>query len=704
MANRNGPIQNRGRIEWSWTAPTVSQSTTSINIPVYAYFRQISPYSQYHNGTKSWSGAWGSGSAGQAFNLEANGRVVLVEGGSGSVALTDSTQTRSFTVSTNHFYGTTSDTLSVSFPARYAVTPSLLMVTRLSDTSHRLNWNRNSLYTAVVVQRRTNGGSWVQVGRPTGNAATWTDTTTQANKRYEYRVAGVGGSGQSAFTGASASVYTTPAAVSSVLAEKVGTYIQVTATGLPPYATAYEVSDNGSLVDSNVTSWPWLHSAPNPSITHTYSVVAKRGTLKSAGTTSNTVQLLAPPLAPTGLTPNGGVSASDMDVLFAWVHNPVDTSAQTAYELRYRVPAGAWTTLSGTTAATRTVALTEGAYEWQVRTKGQHASFGDWSAIATVTVITRPGVAIQGDGTTDTPIYTVEWTWDQAQGRPQSAWQVELYDSEMVLLQRREGSGAATAASLSYRLVDGESYTVQVRAATGGIWSEWSPLEITAEFVPPADALVTGGWSETTGTVELEITEGAGVVVADLLSIERSVDGGDTWESFITNAVLETTLAFSDGESLSRGTTLYRVTATYSVNGAASTVEYAVVADSGSVWLSGGVGFSITARLPFSPQPEIEPGRARSVEEYDGRSKPVAYAGEQTSYGYSVSGLLADTDVELSALVEDMTILAQHAEPVFMVRDPDSRRIYGVISSIPMPRQNGLGWWAYSFSLTETDR
>ena len=56
---------------------------------------------------------------------------------------------------------------------------------------------------------------------------------------------------------------------------------------------------------------------------------------------SNTVQLLSAPNPPTGLTPNGPVRPVDEPVLFQWTHNPVDSSSQTAYELRHRVPGGA---------------------------------------------------------------------------------------------------------------------------------------------------------------------------------------------------------------------------------------------------------------------------------------------------------------------------------------------------------------------------
>jgi hypothetical protein len=168
-------------------------------------------------------------------------------------------------------------------------------------------------------------------------------------------------------------------------------------------------------------------------------------------------------------------------------------------------------------------------------------------------------------------------------------------------------------------------------------------------------------------------------------------------------------VTFSDGESLSYGTTLYRVTA-IAASGAASTLIYPVVADSGAVWLSGGIGFSRTARLPLNPTVRLRASRVRSLELYEGRTKGVAYAGEQTALSVEVSGSLIDRDfttAEVDALID----LVQDEEPVHMFRDPDGRRIYGVLGDVNVPRKQAVsradgaaGLWEFSFSLQESDK
>lgn len=488
----------------------VSQGTTSVVIKATAYFMSVAPYSQYYNGTKSWSGAWGSGSSAQGYHLSAGTRVAIVSTGGTSVTLTDSKQTRSFSVTAYHFFGTTSSTLTVTIPARYARTPTSLAITRNSDTSHRLNWSRQSTYTAVVVQRRINGGSWAQVARVSGNAYTWTDTGTKAGNKYDYRVAGVGGSGQSGWSN-TATVYTSPLAPTGITATRVGDNIRVDASGKPANATAYNVRDGSTVVASGV-SLPWTHTAPNPAQTHQYTVQATRGSLVSPwSSASNVVQLQSPPLAPADLRPNGGLGVSDDLTRFTWKHSPVDSSEQTAAEFRRRAKGEtSWGASQTVTAEQHTQLLDAGDYEWQVRTKGAHPDFGPWSAIATVTVIDRPGVAI----TSPEELWTrrtvaAEWTWSQPQGRPQSAWEAILSDPDGEL-ERKTGTGATARVEFSTKVLDNVEYSVQVRAATGDVWSFPAEQCFLVQVPPAAPAGMLGEWSEAAGANTIQVTAGRG--------------------------------------------------------------------------------------------------------------------------------------------------------------------------------------------------
>ena len=659
--------------------------------------------------------------------------------------------------------GAASLSASISRPKPNA--PSNLDVTRVSDSQQTLNWTRNSTYTSVVVQRRVASGSgwssWQQIGTASGNASTYTDKTTVANRRYEYRVAGKAASGTSAFSG-TAGVATTPVAPSGVTAKRSGSNIVVNASAVSSLATSHDVRDGSTVIASSV-QLPYTHVDPNPAVPHQYTVRTNRRAgstdLTSAwSSASNTVQLVSPPNPPAGLTPNGGVAPSDEDVTFAWVHNPVDSSDQSAYELQYREPAGVWTTLAGTVDTSRDVTLPAGDVEWQVRTKGEHPDWSPWSATAVFAIIDRPGVAILSpEGSWDASILPVEWSWFQEQERPQSAWKVELVNPEFETVESRSGSGATTTFTPTTRLTEGE-WTVRVQAATGDVWSEWAEQTFTVTFIPPAPPVITGEWDDSEGGVLLTISvglsgeafqgvdgawyasfpgegasnigfdnghpyiedgaeegflyDGPNVLVSDVeppattsVTLERSIDG-ETWEPV---AETDDIAALTDWESWSYGDIHYRATA-FTSEGATATTEIIVEARSLHLWLSGGVGFGTTARLPFSPGVQVTAGRVRALKQYAGRSLPVAYTGEALSRVVAVSGMTEQRSEE-SAEVDHLVEVAQLPEDVFMFRDPDGRRIYGQIGDISLPRQMAVvdgggfnAWWGYSFTLTETVR
>lgn len=717
MATSNGPWQNHARIEWVYSVESIDQNSTDALASVQAYLRMDGSSSQNYGSTRSWSGHWGSDSSSVQVNLGPNQRALMVTGGAPAVTLTDSTQQRTFTVSVSHFFGTTASTLYVTYPARYAVTPSSLTATRVSDAQIDLAWTRNSTYTSVVVQRRTDDGVWQEIARPTGNPASFSDTTTVAGHKYEYRVAGIGGSGQSAFTSA-VTAYTSPGAPTGVSAVRSGSDIVVSASTVPPYATAFDVWDDAtSAVVGSDVNLPWTHVAPSASVAHAYKVRGVIGSLDGAySVLSNTVQLIAPPNAPVSLSPNGGVAASDVDVRFSWTHNPVDSSPQSAYSLQYRlVGAGAWTTVTGTTDEYRDVSLTAGDYEWQVKTKGAHASYSPLSALATVEVITRPGVAVtQPDADWELTVLTVKWSWTQAQSKPQSAWRTTLYDDAMAQIEQLSGSGAAGEAVFAHRIVDAESYTVQVEAATGEVWSAVASQAFVGDFQPPAAPVISASWDEDTGSVTVHVDEGAGTgsePATTVLDLDRSVDGGDVWESILDGVAPDITVV--DFESLSYGDTKYRVTA-YTATGASAETIVTVEARSGAVWLGGGAGFAVCGRLPLNPSVDAQFARSRAERRYAGRTLPVAYAGEQVTRGYTVSGVTADETLsgEVTAAVELLDQIATESSPVHVLRDPDGRRVYGLIGEVEVSRDtvtagtvkpwNGI--WGYSFGITQTGR
>lgn len=188
------------------------------------------------------------------------------------------------------------------------------------------------------------------------------------------------------------------------------------------------------------------------------------------------------------------------------------------------------------------------------------------------------------------------------------------------------------------------------------------------------------------------------------VTVERSIDGV-TWEPVVETDDIASTI---DWEAWSYGDIKYRVTA-FSAEGAASVQVGTVEARSGALWLSGGVGYGVTARLPYSPVVQLSGGRQRAMKQYAGRSLPVAYAGEAVARVLDISGMVMDRSDE-TATVAELEQMAQLPEDMFMFRDPDGRRVYGTIGQIELQRdvatQDDAGHnahWGYRFTFTETE-
>lgn len=197
-----------------------------------------------------------------------------------------------------------------------------------------------------------------------------------------------------------------------------------------------------------------------------------------------------------------------------------------------------------------------------------------------------------------------------------------------------------------------------------------------------------------------------------VFTLERSIDG-QTWESVLGDTPSPDGVTLIDWESLSYGDTLYRAVAE-TVEGATAETVITVQARSGALWLSGGVGYGETCRLVSNVEQQITGGRRRTLKEFAGRSKPVAYTGEALQRKVAVSGTVTDrTTLEPSATPDDLMELTQNDADLFMVRDVDGRRIYGSVPGVDLTRKGTTshvdelrpwgGIWGFRFELTEAE-
>lgn len=485
-------------------------------------YGQSIAYGHSWNYTIQFSGAWGSGTkTGHFSSAYAETRTVELH----RTTRTNVTQTNAATL-TSVLVSGASVSRSITVTPKPAA-PRVDRVVRNSDTSHRIEWTRNATATSVRVERRTNGGAWTHVGSVSSNAASYTDTSTKVGNRYQYRVRVANAGGTSDWSNLSNVIYTTPPVPTAITAVRVGDDIRVNGS-IHANATHVDIQDDGATVVSALAkgSLPWTHSSPSPTETHRYrarsrvaSGTSNGGTLVSGWSGySSTVQLTASPNAPTGLAPNGVAVPVDERVTLSWQHNPVDSSDLTGFEFRYRVPGGAWETAtwtgsswSGTYRVTASrwasmIALGN-VIEWQARTRGAHPDYGAWSATAVMTVISRPLVTVVSPqpGEMHDARLSASWEFFQAEDRPQSSWRARLLRDASVV-ETRNGSGAASSVTFRTVLENDSTYTVEVEAATGGVWSDPDSVTVDVSFILPVPGELAGVWNEQTGSMELEVT------------------------------------------------------------------------------------------------------------------------------------------------------------------------------------------------------
>lgn len=418
--------------------------------------------------------------------------------------------------------GTPSVSVNVTIPARpYQApsTPSNVKGTRVNDNRIDVSWSATSTTSAPVlgtyIERRTQSDmTWRHVADVGGSARSWTDTAVRPNERYWYRVwthSGTLWSGAAESSGIS----TTPAAPYNVVASKTSTStIEVTWLNAAPYAgTGYRVYDNDILlatVPSGQTRY--VHNGASTSITHTYSVemLEEGGLVSVRSGSSNTVQLLAPPNAPTLLQPNG-VSMFG-STTFRWKHNPTDASAQQAAQVQYRPVGGSWTTVNTTSAQQTTVTLSAGQYEWKVRTRGLHMSYSPWSPVSTFRLVSGTTCTVtspSSNATITSPKLTVKWSYRQPENALQSSAEVELMQDDK-LIESLSVNGTTTQAVLKTRLVDGQRYSVRVRACSAfGIWSSWSSTAFAVAYPSPPEPKVNVSWDAAQEAAKVAVTNPA---------------------------------------------------------------------------------------------------------------------------------------------------------------------------------------------------
>ena len=715
--NNDGANGMRLGYEITQSPSTVGTGTSSVVVTLKIYFG--SRYSIVDStNTLSITGDF-SHSGSESINHGSSGGTTLLQTETRTVSTSyTSTDTSNFSATIsgiNAIPGTASVSGSLTTakrPISAPAAPTGMGVSRNSDTSHTISWTRtnptsaSNPYQNMELQRWDNvGNTWATIVT-LGSVSSYTNTSTKADRQYRWRVRAKNSAGASAYI-YSGYWSTTPASPNTPVASKISNDIKLTWTNRATEGTGIEIwhAENGvweGAVETVLSGQPTTYTNinPDPAKTHTYKLKAIAGQSDDAPNLysafsgqSNTIQLLTNPAAPTQLSPTSGVKdAATQAIVLSWNHNEVDGTAQTKYDIQYRMNGGSWTTVSATTATqSKTFAagtLANGAQmDWQVRTYGQYATapaYSPWSAMATLTLSAAPEAGVVfPDGATPvaTSRITAQWSYSDEEATAQAQWKVKLYSAGgATLLETKIGTGTDTSVDLSTLLLDGLSYRLGVSVQDGtGLWSPETTEDFSVAYALPDAPTVSLSWDADRSAVVAAIdnpTGGAGAAV-DHNELWRSVDW-ETYELVADNIPVNSTV--TDYIPATATENVYLVVAVTAIEAAVTSEPVVFETPGTGDWfiINGGPAFSTLVQIRYNAELTRSFARDKTLNKYAGRTFPVETVGEQRSREYDLAVAVLGED---DATLDQLEAVADIPGPL-VLRTPDSKRIFMSLNGI----------------------
>lgn len=719
-----GAARNRCQVGVSFDVAAPVAGAASTTVTIRAYWRADVNMWDNVNGA-GWSGL-ASGSAGST-SLGQGQQLLRTITATVALGLTATTGAFTYTQTNIEYSGSVTVTGTVSIPARKLsapAPPSGVSVTKTAEQRFLIGWIRNAPdsasapYQSIIVQRRADEDTtFYTVATLGATAVSWTDTGVSPASKYEWRVL-ARNTGGTSISPQSAVVYTTPRPPTAVAAVKSGTTINLTWAHGSPYRDAYVIEERqdgvgawaalATVTGSSATSY--AHVGALNTVTHQYRVrtrITSQGVqlLSDPSAASNIVQLLAAPAAPSNLSPDGVGADTDAPIVLSWRHNPVDTTAQSAYELSRRLSAdggatwGAWTTVTGTTASTLTLTgLSPGQLmQWRVRTRGQHADWSPLSATAQVNLTTRPSVTLLSPadgGVVASSTMIVTWSIYDAESDTQTAAEVTLWDAAGSSEIRRKTIVGSAASTVFTELPDGAAYQVRVVATAGGLSSPAVTANVTVAYPPPPAPEVVITYQPDTGSALIEISNPTPTGVQPH-AVENRVYLGDR-----LIGVVPLSSSIIDPVPDLRGASTYTVHAVSSLPSKATTEAVLTLPPYPAVgWhVNAGPDFTTHASLPAgAPTVALTIGLDVAAERFDGDRKPSATFGPGEPWEAQIGGLLRFADPDSSEWDWEQIRLARTSA---CLRSRDTFR-FGVLTALTLSKATPYHG-SLSFTFVET--
>lgn len=580
---------------------------------------------------------------------------------------------------------------------------------RNSDTQQTVSWTTDYTpasggypWSTVQVERRSNVEGWERVAELRWSATKFTDTSTRTDRFYQYRVRSVNVDGVSPWVQTTTFVYTTPADHTSLAWARPVSDVVLTwtkASTLPLAVTEIQRSVNGAAWATVATvtgsGTTWTDPAPDGTKTYQYRVRPTVAGLAGNWRTSTMVPALAAPLAPSGMYPSGITVDPDPGgtVTATWAHQPVDGTAQVAYEFTMKLAGGSYTSSGVVTsgASSRVLAGLErgNTYVYQVRTKGQHATWSPWSAEQSFSTGASPATTLTypAAGTYATSLLPLAWVYNDLEGSTQQGYQVEVSSPDgVVYTTSRNGNELTWTPPI--RLDNLTAYTIRVRTQDGsGLWSPWASVDITTDFVLPPAPVVHATFDPDTGAavLDFETPEPApDQLDGELAEVYRAASPEGPWVRIADGLPPSTTIV---DPIPALGVNYYRVV-TWTLTPTSAETMATVECRSPWVFLNGGPGFTTLARVKGGVSVGASHSRAKVLHQFVGRNHPTEFAGASTTDTYTVSGAVDGYGAESDqwGSWQAWQAIADLPAPLCL-RDPMGRRVFVSITDVQVTHE-----------------
>ena len=216
---------------------------------------------------------------------------------------------------------------------------------------------------------------------------------------------------------------------------------------------------------------------------------------------------------------------------------------------------------------------------------------GLYELFVDVVTTTQPTVTVTAPtGTiTDTTFPSVVWTYADADGDPQNAYEIKVFDSATYggasfdedTSTPTVTTGIVTSSNdgqtLEADLADGTTYRAYVRVAQlvngSNYFSDWAYSQFTIDVDAPSTPLITASYDNNIEAVTVTVFGRTNVLSANQASLETNTTG---WIAVTNSSIARSTAQFSDGSAS------LEITATASGDATASTTtatKFAVTAN-----------------------------------------------------------------------------------------------------------------------------